>query len=120
MFHMGRVSWCRSWGNTTYVGMVTATSYVEEYLLSGCIMDGFDDCHIWQVGATVVGGVEHKHIASIHVIALFANHCLDGFPHRTKVHRHVGGIGHEFASRGENGARKIQTFFDIYGYGSIF
>ena len=97
----------------TNVGMVTARAHVKHgRRVVGQIHRG-DHRHIGQMGATVVGVVEHKHIAGLHAAVVFGDHGFDALAHRAQVHRHVRRIGDQVALRVKQRTRKIQSLFDV-------
>ena len=73
-----------------------------------------DDGHIGQMRAAVVGVVQDKHIAGLHLARVVADHGLDALAHRAQMHRHVRRVGNQMALGIEQGARKIQTLFDVH------
>ena len=72
-----------------------------------------DDGHIGQVGAAMVGVIEHIHIAHLHRTGIFSNDRLDALAHGAQVHGHVRSIGDQLSRLVKNGTGKIQALFDV-------
>ena len=106
-------------GDAADVGMVAARTDIKQDVPAGVIEHRRDDGNVGQVGAAVVGRVEHVDVAGFHLAGVLANHRTYRFAHRSKVHRHVRRIGDEFARLVEHRAGKIQALLDIHRVGGV-
>ena len=100
------------------VGMV-ATAGNEKLDLA--LVFGKDRGHhrnIGQVGAAIIGRVEHVNVAGRHGRVL-GDDRFDAAVHRPQMHRHVRGIGDQGAGRIEHRAGKVQPFLDVDRIGGV-
>ena len=63
--------------------------------------------------------VQHKNIATLHVIFVLANDRFDALSHAAQMDGHVRCIGNQMSFGAEQSAREIQTLFDVDGVSSI-
>ena len=104
--------WHRPRRDAADVGMVAAAGDIKPRLRAAGQVDRRHHRHVRQVGAAVVGVVEHIDIARLHG-RVACDHSLDRLAHRAQVHRHVRRIGDQRALGVEQCTRKIQPLLDV-------
>ena len=63
--------------------------------------------------------VQDKHIAALHVVFVFANDSFNALSHAAQMDGHVRCIGNQMPLGAEQGAREIQTLFDVDGVSGV-
>mmetsp|Transcript_54698 Transcript_54698/g.119923 ORF Transcript_54698/g.119923 Transcript_54698/m.119923 type:complete len:423 (+) Transcript_54698:641-1909(+) len=58
--------------------------------------------------------VRHQHVPLLQVLPAEFNLLLHGITHGSQVDWHVGGVGHQAAVRGEQGAGEVQPLLDVH------
>ena len=106
-------------GGAADVSVVAARAHVEGGLGRITHIDGGDHGHVRQVGAAVVGVIEHVHVTGLHAAPVFADHGLDAFAHAAQVHRHVGSVGNQVTFGVEQGTGKVQPLLDVDRIGRV-
>ena len=94
------------------VGVVAARGDVEQWFLAPTDVHRRHHRDIGQVGATVVGVVQHVDVAGPH-FSISRDHGAHARRHGTQVHRHVRCIGDQRTGRIEQRAGKVQPLLDI-------
>ena len=95
--------------------MVTTRCDIEQHFLAIIAKDRRDQGNVRQMRATVIRVVEHIDIARFHFPGVVFNHGLNRFTHRTKVDRHMRGVGDQKAFLIKHRTREVQTFLDVDG-----
>ena len=115
--HRGRIRRHRTGGLAADIGMMASRGDIEQHPLfrgtGGATENRLDQGDIGQVGAAVVGRVEHEGITALHATAPLADHRLDALAHRPEMHRHVRRVGDQVAFGIEYRAGEIQPFLDV-------
>ena len=94
------------------IGVMAARGCVEEPRLARLVKNGRDDGDVGQMGAAIVGRIQHEDIAGRHIGVLIDDGAY-ARAHRTEMHRHVRRIGNEAARPVEHGAGEVETFLDV-------
>ena len=94
-----------------HIGMVAARAHVKRG--TAVQINRGDDGNVRQVGAAVVGVVQHKHIPRLHAGGVVAHHGLDALAHGPQVHWHVRRVGDQVADGVEQRAAEIKPLLDI-------
>ncbi len=103
---------------TAHVGMVPAGGDVEDDLVAVLLPHRGDHGDVGQVGAAVVGGVQHEDVALRHHRVLVDDRFHRG-AHGPQMHRHVRGVGDQVPGRVEDGAGEVQPLLDRHGDGGV-
>ena len=105
--------------DATDIGVVAAGGYIKRGLTRHATVlpptrqiDGGDDGDVRQMGAAVVGVVEHVDITRLHV-RIARDHGLDRLAHRSQVHRHVRRVGDQRTLGVEQRAGEVQPLLDV-------
>ena len=119
----------RAWRGAADVRVVAAAADVEGRRAGITIrlirrtergkIDRRDHGDVGQMGAAVVGVVQHEHVARAHRPRVLPDHCLDAFAHRTQVNRHVRRIGDQVALCIEQCAAEIEALLDVDRVGCV-
>ena len=118
LFDVGGARSSRPRRHATNICMVAAGGHIKQDLVARIEYRGHHR-NVGQVGAAIIGCVEHIDIARLHGAVIEFD---DGF-HRTvhgaKMHRHVRGIGDQLAFGVKHGAGEIQPLLDVHGIGGV-
>src|SRR5699024_4013010 len=101
------------------IGVVGAAGDVEQHVVVGIVEHRRNHGNVRQVGAAVVGVVEHEHVAGPHAVPAALGDGAHAFAHRAQVHRHVRRVGDQAGLRVEYGAGEVQPFLDVGGVGGF-
>ena len=63
--------------------------------------------------------VQHKNIATLHVIFVLANDRFDTLSHAAQMDGHVRRVGNQMPLGTEQSAREIQALFDVDGVSGV-
>ena len=100
-------------GDAADIGVVRAAGDVEQDGAAVAIEHRGNHGDIRQVGAAVVGIVEHEHVAGAHGARAALGDGAHALAHGAQVHGHVRRVGHQVAVRVEHGTGEIQAFLDV-------
>ncbi len=105
--------------HAAHVGMVAAAGGVEQDGLAVRVEHRRDHGDVGQVGAAIVGRVEHEDVAGVHH-RVVGDDGLHGFVHGPQVHRHVRRVGDELAIGVEYRAGEVEPLLDVHRVGGLF
>ena len=101
------------------VGVVTARRDPEQDVLLPVVEHRRADRDVGQVGAAIVGRVDHVDVARFDPALVVANDRLDRAVHRAEMHRHVRRVRHQRAVVGEHRAGEVEPLLDVHRVGGV-
>ncbi len=101
------------------IGVMAAAGNEEQDILAVVAEDRGDDGDVGQVGAAVIGRIDHEDVARLHLAGVLADDRADALAHRAQMDRDVRRVGHQHAVRIEDRAGEVEPLLDVHGEGRV-
>ena len=118
-FDDGAVRRHRTRGQAADIGVMATGADIEQDVLARLVEDRGHDGDVGQMGAAIIGRVQHVDVAGIDAARIVVDHGADALAHRAQMHRHMRCVGDQCAAGVEDGAGEIDTFLDVHRIGRV-